>query len=469
MKRFMAAVLAGLMLFGAAGIVHPEEAEAARSNWVTKGTTTEKVVALTFDDGADGTNLPIILDVLDEYNVTSTFFLTGSGMRHHPDMIRRIAAEGHEVANHSDTHPDFTTLSASQIRQELQRTETLAVELTGQSTKPLFRAPFGAVNNAVLDAVGDAGYTHTLHWNIDTIDWRGPSKNEIVDKVVSNIVPGSIVLMHTGAGAPGTPYALPDMIQELDARGYRFVTIGEMFGTAGVTIESTYTVKSGDTLYGIAQTFGTTTEKLRLWNGLSGDGLTAGQTLIVRKITFTDITNHWAKDSIIAMTKQGLTAGRTATTFVPNGPVTRAESAVLLTRLFQLNTSGVREPFTDVAAGSWYTPGIAAAYEADLIAGYRTSSGSLVFRPGQEITRQEMAALLVRAAETRGGVSPPASSKVFADESAISSWAAGSVKKAVGSGLMSGRTSTTFAPGENMTRAEMTVVLQRMQAKGYTD
>ncbi|SFG64574.1 polysaccharide deacetylase family sporulation protein PdaB [Halobacillus alkaliphilus] len=255
--------------------------EASTSEFVTKGNTSGKQVALTFDDGSDGTNITKILQTLSNENIHSTFFLTGSGTKDHPNSIKDIKAAGHELANHSYSHADFTKLSSAEIKSELDRTEAAVKSATGLSTKPLFRAPFGSVNSSVLTAVGNAGYTHTIHWNIDTLDWKGLSETEVYNRVIDNIVPGSIVLMHTGAGASGTPGALPDIIRSLKAKGYQFVTVSEILNmpSASGTI---HTVKAGDTLYSLAGKYGVTVNQIVKENNLSNANvIRVGQRLVI--------------------------------------------------------------------------------------------------------------------------------------------------------------------------------------------
>ncbi|WP_404334252.1 LysM peptidoglycan-binding domain-containing protein [Planococcus rifietoensis] len=271
--------ITGLLLFSLLSFTG--QADAASSTYVTKGNTTSKVVALTFDDGSDGTNINKILGTLKTNNVKATFFLTGSGINHHPSWIRNIANAGHQVGNHSYSHPDFTKISIAAMQSELARTETAYKNVTGKSTKPIFRAPFGASNATVLKGVGDAGYTHTIQWNIDTIDWRGLSSTEITNKVVNNIVPGSIVLMHTGAGASGTPGALPGMISKLKAKGYKFVTVSELLKLPP-TGGATYTAKAGDTLYSIARKYNVTVAALAKANNITNYNLIrVGQVLVI--------------------------------------------------------------------------------------------------------------------------------------------------------------------------------------------
>lgn len=255
-------------------------AQAAPAQSISRGNTTEKVVALTFDDGSDGTNINTILQTLSNHNVTATFFLTGSGANNHPQAIRNISNQGHQLGNHSYSHPYFTQISAAETVSQLQRAEDTIRQITGRSTKPIFRPPYGDYNSTVLQRVGDAGYPYSIMWTIDTIDWTGNSSSDIVARVMNRIVPGAIVLMHTGAGASGTPAALPTMITRLKSAGYRFVTINQLLNINAST--QTYTVKAGDTLYAIALRYDTTVQTLASLNNISNPSLIrVGQVLIL--------------------------------------------------------------------------------------------------------------------------------------------------------------------------------------------
>lgn len=291
MKRKVIRGAMALFILLAMVITQSISVSAAASKFVTSVNTTSKVVALTFDDGADGANTNKILDILAKNNVKATFFLTGSGANNHPQYIKNIAAKGHQLGNHSYTHPDFTKLTATQMKSELDRTEALIKSLTGKTTKPIFRAPFGAVNSTVLSGVGASGYGYTIQWNIDTVDWKGLTASQINTKVQTNIKPGSIVLMHTGAGAPGTPLALPTMISQLKAKGYKFVTISQLLAYQNASTNKTYTVKSGDTLYSIARTYGVTVSALAAANNITNYSLIyVGQVLIIPGTTVTPPT-----------------------------------------------------------------------------------------------------------------------------------------------------------------------------------
>ncbi|WDH76067.1 LysM peptidoglycan-binding domain-containing protein [Exiguobacterium marinum] len=301
MKRKVIRGAMALFILLAMVITQSISVSAAASKFVTSVNTTSKVVALTFDDGADGANTNKILDILAKNNVKATFFLTGSGANNHPQYIKNIAAKGHQLGNHSYTHPDFTKLTATQMKSELDRTEALIKSLTGKTTKPIFRAPFGAVNSAVLNGVGAAGYGYTIQWNIDTIDWKGLTASQINTKVQTNIKSGSIVLMHTGAGAPGTPLALPTMISQLKAKGYKFVTVSQLLAYQNTSTNKTYTVKSGDTLYSIARTYGVTVSALAAANKITNYGLIyVGQVLIIPGTTVTPPPSTTGKYTVMS-------------------------------------------------------------------------------------------------------------------------------------------------------------------------
>lgn len=255
---------------------------AADSAYIMRGNTLEKIVALTFDDGSDGANFDKIVSTLAKHNIKATFFLTGSGTENHPQAVKNMAAAGHDIGNHSYNHPDFTKVSVAEMQSQLSRTETIVKNLTGRSTKPYFRAPYGATNSTVLTTVGNAGYAYTLHWSIDTLDWTGNSAATIHSRVVNNISPGAIVLMHTGAGAPGTTAALDTIIPALKNQGYRFVTITQLLNPSSTPGGGTYTVQSGDTLSAIAARYNTTVANIAAANNITNINLIrVGQVLTI--------------------------------------------------------------------------------------------------------------------------------------------------------------------------------------------
>lgn len=191
-----------------------------------------RAIAITVDLGGDATGLPPILQTLEAEDVRATFFVTGAWLRRHPDGLRQIAAAGHVVGNHTDTHPRLPTLSAAQVRAELAAVEDLVRATTGRTTRPLFRFPFGERDARTLAVVNTAGYC-AYRWTVDTLGWKGTSGGvtapQVVDRVLSTLRPGQIVLMHGGAnpddGSTLDADALPEVLGQVRARGYGFTTL----------------------------------------------------------------------------------------------------------------------------------------------------------------------------------------------------------------------------------------------------
>jgi peptidoglycan/xylan/chitin deacetylase (PgdA/CDA1 family) len=195
--------------------------------------TTKKVVALTFDAGANADAVASILATLAKYGVPGTFFLTGKWVEVYPDYAAQIGAK-FPVGNHSYSHPDFTTLTDAEIEDEMAKAATAIEAATGQDTHPMFRFPFGANNQHCIDLVNSLGYG-AINWTVDTRGWMGTSGGQSVDSVIQSVLdaatPGEIVIMHVGSnpddGSTLDADALPKVIEGLQALGYSFVTIDQ--------------------------------------------------------------------------------------------------------------------------------------------------------------------------------------------------------------------------------------------------
>jgi len=186
--------------------------------------TSEKKLAISFDAawGADHTER--LLEILKEYNVETTFFLTGIWVRKYPEMVKKIAAAGHEIGNHSSTHPHCAALSPKEIEKEIRETEEMIYNLTGKRTR-LFRPPFGEYNNKVIETAEGLGY-QVIQWSVDSLDWQDIGKEEIIDRVLEKVHPGAIVLFHNNAKY--TPEALPVILKNLQEQGYKIVPISDL-------------------------------------------------------------------------------------------------------------------------------------------------------------------------------------------------------------------------------------------------
>ncbi|MDH7577084.1 MAG: polysaccharide deacetylase family protein [Bacillota bacterium] len=186
--------------------------------------TKEKKVAISFDAawGADYT--PRLLEILRENKLKTTFFLTGIWVKKYPEMVKRIAAEGHELGNHSSTHPHCAALSQEEFKKELLENEEMIYQLTGKRTR-LFRPPFGEYSNDVIKTARGLGY-EVIQWSVDSLDWQEAGAEVMVDRVLNNIQPGAIVLFHNNARY--TTEALPIIIKELQKLGYKILPISEL-------------------------------------------------------------------------------------------------------------------------------------------------------------------------------------------------------------------------------------------------
>jgi len=222
------ASLAFSLIFMFGSVFVSANVSASSSQLISKVNTSANVVALTFDDCDSTSNVSAILDILEKNGIKATFFVMGEAAADNPGSIRSISNAGMEIGNHSYSHPDLTTLSSRNIQNELNKSDNAISNATGKSAKPLFRPPYGLYNTAVLNTVGNMGYTRAILWNIDTADWSGISADLIYSKVVNNISPGSIVLMHCNTEAANTKYALQNIINNLGSRGYSFATVSQL-------------------------------------------------------------------------------------------------------------------------------------------------------------------------------------------------------------------------------------------------
>jgi peptidoglycan/xylan/chitin deacetylase (PgdA/CDA1 family) len=188
---------------------------------------------------------------------------------------------GNAIGNHSYSHPYFTSLTSSQLKSEVDKAEKTIKIIAGQTTIPYFRPPYGDYNSQVLKDLYKTGYTYTITWTIDTLDWEGLSAAKITRKVLDKASPGSIVLMHAGGGAVHTPDALPGIIKELKDQGYEFVTIPELLGYIS-SEDNQYVVKAGDTLTKISKKYGVTVQQLVKANDIKNPNLIyTGEVLII--------------------------------------------------------------------------------------------------------------------------------------------------------------------------------------------
>ncbi len=195
--------------------------------------TSEKILAMTFDDGPHPSLTPKILDILKERNIKATFFVIGKQVKMYPDIIRRIIAEGHEIGNHTWTHCSLTSRSDEQIRKELQQSADAVFEVAHVRPQ-LVRPPYGAINTRIKNLLfTEFGYS-TIMWSVDPQDWRRPGVSVVTSRLVSGAHPGAIMLAHDIH--PPTILAMPPMFDQLISQGYQFVTVSQLMNLEKATM-----------------------------------------------------------------------------------------------------------------------------------------------------------------------------------------------------------------------------------------
>ena len=190
-----------------------------------------KLIALTFDDGPHSTYTTQLLDGLKARGVHVTFFQVGSNAASKTSIVQRAYDEGHEIGNHSYSHPNLNTLSASGVQSELNRTAAVLDQVCGSGTDYLVRPPYGNANTTVLSSMN----APAIIWSVDTNDWKYRDSNHVYNHIINNAYDGAIVLCHdiystTVSGALRA-------VDVLLARGYEFVTVSELYRRRGVTLQ----------------------------------------------------------------------------------------------------------------------------------------------------------------------------------------------------------------------------------------
>ena len=196
------------------------------------GHTNQKVVALTFDDGPYSPYTEKILAVLKEKNVHATFFIVGENALAHPELVREIKADGHLIGTHTQHHKDLLRLDKKEVHDEMAMGVESLRKITGESPK-FIRPPHGFKDYEVIEQAERLGLK-VVNWDIIPRDWTNPGTQKIVSRVIENIKPGSVILLHDGDSPANkgsreqTVQALPEIIDQLRVEGYSFVTVEEL-------------------------------------------------------------------------------------------------------------------------------------------------------------------------------------------------------------------------------------------------
>ena len=229
MKRstLLTFVLAAFLQLPAIAVDAPAAPSAPAAKLIyTQFRLNTNAIGLTFDDGPHPKNTPRLLDMLKERGIKATFFLIGKNAATHPEIVRRIVAEGHEVANHTWDHKMLRSMGPEKIFEELQKTQDAIVAGCGV-TPSLYRPPFGAINSKQAKAVAEHFHYTAINWEVDTNDWKSPrSIAKVHDTILKDAHAGSIILCHDIHVE--TIDAMPSTLDDLKAKGFLFMTISQL-------------------------------------------------------------------------------------------------------------------------------------------------------------------------------------------------------------------------------------------------
>ncbi len=183
-------------------------------------------VALTFGGRGDGANAAEVVKILQDANAPASFFFTGNFAENHQSVVKTISDAGFRVYNQSDSNPDFETITEDEALTELEQADEKISAITGRTTKPFFRPPYGSVDDVVTTTVKSAGYC-PITWTVDGMDWQAASTaDSVTTQVMGRVKNGAIVMLHVGS--PTVTQALPNIISQIRSEGYTLVTLAEL-------------------------------------------------------------------------------------------------------------------------------------------------------------------------------------------------------------------------------------------------
>ncbi len=182
-------------------------------------------IAMTFDDGPSEKLTPKLLELLAAHHIKATFFVIGENVAEHSDIVARAAREGHEIANHTWSHPNLGKMSDENVRRELRRTDDAIKSAIG--TRPtLMRPPYGSITTRQKHWIRDEFGYQIILWDVDPLDWKRPGPSVVCNRILKETRAGSIVLAHDIH--PGSIEAMPSTFSQLEAKGFKFVTVSEL-------------------------------------------------------------------------------------------------------------------------------------------------------------------------------------------------------------------------------------------------
>lgn len=196
--------------------------------------TQEKKISLTINCAWNADDINQILDTLSKYQVHVTFFVVGDWVDKYPDAVKKIAEHGHEIGNHSNTHPHVNQMTLEKNEQQIKECAHKIETLTGKRSV-LYRGPYGEYNDVVMQAAKNQNH-QTIQWSLDTLDYKGLTQEEMWNRLKEKLKPGDIILMHNGT--EHTAEALDKIIYNIQEKGYEIVPVSDLIYGENATIDA---------------------------------------------------------------------------------------------------------------------------------------------------------------------------------------------------------------------------------------
>lgn len=184
-------------------------------------------VCFTFDISWGEKTLPLVLAVLEEYQVPASFFLSGPWALQHPEAVKEIARKGHEIASHGERHINLSEHPKAVVKENIYKAHQALLSIV-ERVYPYFRPPNGDYDDLVIDTARELGF-ETVIWSVDSLDWKNPGVDYMVNRVLEKAFPGAIILCHASDSSKEIHRALPGMIRGLRAKGFRLVSLSTLF------------------------------------------------------------------------------------------------------------------------------------------------------------------------------------------------------------------------------------------------
>ena len=390
---------------------------------------TGKLIAITFDDGP-GAYTSTLLDELAARDVKATFFVSGYRAASYPETLKRMVAEGHQLASHTQNHENLNTLSASKIASEISQTQAL-ITAAGGDDPAYIRPPYGNANQTVRAQAT----APLINWSVDPEDWKYHNADTVCRNILAGSYDGAIILVHDiyKTSVEGALAA----IDKLLAQGYEFVTVRDLLLRRGITPEK-------GVMYYDAKNTGVNLDVDEAGSGYFDES---------------KLSQHWAYDALAFCLSHGYLDYEEDGRVRPNKPITRGEFVTCLAKFCGIDESYKASSDTgyrDVDNDSSLAPYVKWAYDAGLMDG---SNGS--FLPDDKLTREQMATVVARYLTALGLASADVQPSDYKDQPRISTWAVNGVALCTQEGILQG-TNGAFLPKGKLTRAQTAAILFRL-------